>query len=142
MSSDIDFAELDPGLACCTDGVHLSGCETLRQGPSLPNGAAGAGVTFRVLFRWEEAALASLCGHHTAEPLDLIVAPTHDHAPEILRADVERPRSRHWRRQRRRRRWRARHGRDAEEVGFRWSEEWCAYHHKVKLLRGAHVRLS
>jgi hypothetical protein len=79
----------------------------------VPNGLTGDGV-LRGLFWRAKASPACLCGHHYDKPLDRVVTPTDDHAPDIIWDEIGRAGS-FWSRPWRLRMW---HGVGAEEVGL------------------------
>src|ERR1700722_19984501 len=86
-----DLVELDPGLACRTNGAN----------PSW-------GKTFSHVF-WPPLLNEPTAGR--------VVTPKHDHALEIVRDDVGRARGSYRCKRSHRWRWRVRHGVVAEEVG-------------------------
>jgi len=114
-----DLIELDPGLACRTNGANPSWGKTFSDvfGPPLLNEPAAGGVVFRGLFWREKASPPRLCGHHYNKPLDRVVTPKHDHTIEIVRDDVGQANGSYRCKRSHRWRWRVRHGVVAEEVG-------------------------
>jgi len=69
------LAELDPGLACRTNGANPSWGKAFSHvfGPPLLNEPTAGGVVFWRLFWREKASPPRLCGHHYNKPLDRVV---------------------------------------------------------------------